>query len=175
MLRIIDSLGALGGARISQLGPIDAAALVAEVVDYLRLRDRFVVETQIGGSSEHPDLVYGNGALLALALRLLLRNAAQILPDGAALGVRTSLRSGAIRLTVWDAGPGVPPELRPLLFSRPFSTKGGEGVGLLLVRLILESTHHGRVAFAPNSPRGSQFHLDLPLPELRPVIHEGAS
>ncbi len=157
---IVDGLGALGGSRIRPR-PIELASLFEPIVRKLKLHDRFQVELALSGPA-HPGVVLGEATLLELALRLLLRNAVEAVPAGGRLGACTSELPGKVRLTIWDEGAGVPPELRPAVFHRVFSTKGDAGVSLLLVRTIIEGPHGGQVAYEPNQPRGSRFHLDLP-------------
>jgi signal transduction histidine kinase len=77
--------------------------------------------------------------------------------------------SGRVRLEVRDTGRGIPPELLPQvfdLFVQGESTldrrEGGLGLGLTLVRRLVE-LHGGRVTAASAGPgRGSTFTVELP-------------
>jgi nitrogen-specific signal transduction histidine kinase len=67
------------------------------------------------------------------------------------------------RLTFWDEGPGLPPDVENSLFHEPVaSRKHGGGFGLLLVAMIVAHIHGGDIAYEANLPRGCQFHLDFP-------------
>jgi len=92
-----------------------------------------------------------------------VQNAVEATPPGARLGVTSSATADGTRLTVWDEGKGISPEHRDGLFARVLPS--GQGVGLLLVRAIVEKAHGGRVAFSPNQPRGACFHLEFPSEE----------
>lgn len=159
---IIDALGTLGGARVGRKVNLRSAALVEELVSKLKLRERFDIEIEID-TPEHPGTVHADASLLELALRLLLQNAVEATPPGARLGVTSSATADGTRLTVWDEGKGISPEHRDGLFARVLPS--GKGVGLLLVRAIVEKAHGGRVAFSPNQPRGACFHLEFPSEE----------
>lgn len=75
------------------------------------------------------------------------------------------LPDGSASLTVEDAGPGVPPDLREEAF-RPFvsSKPSGLGVGLAICRSIAQA-HGGSLAFA--DPVGTGARLVLTLPGVR--------
>ncbi len=76
----------------------------------------------------------------------------------------TTLQSGLeLRLSVGDAGSGISPEVAEKLFAPFFSTKAeGMGMGLNICRSIAE-LHHGRLWFEAALPRGTVFHLSLPI------------
>lgn len=77
--------------------------------------------------------------------------------------MRTSVEGGRVRLSVQDDGPGVPPGIRPTLFSRFATTKKeGSGLGLYLSRNIAES-HGGSLELCDDTPRGATFTLSLPI------------
>ena len=68
-----------------------------------------------------------------------------------------------LRITVEDAGSGVPEDLRPRLFSR-FERGGhdhGTGLGLAIARAYANA-HGGDLLYEPLEPRGSRFELVLP-------------
>jgi two-component system cell cycle sensor histidine kinase PleC len=76
---------------------------------------------------------------------------------------------GTVRFAIIDQGPGVRPELQPLLFKR-FSQgdssstrpKGGVGLGLYIAKSIVEA-HHGTIGFINRSGQGAEFYAELPI------------
>ena len=74
-----------------------------------------------------------------------------------------------VRLTVQDAGPGVPAEALPRL-TEPFyqvdAARSGEGngLGLTIVDRIVQ-LHGGTVLFEATRPRGLCVTVDLPRPQ----------
>ncbi len=71
--------------------------------------------------------------------------------------------NGNAVLTVEDNAGGIPDTILPKLFDPYFTTKDqGSGIGLYMVKMIIEHNMHGRVA-AANSGSGACFTLSMPL------------
>jgi signal transduction histidine kinase len=101
------------------------------------------------------------------ALRHLIHNAVKF-GEGAPVSVTAEDSPAGIRLTVADEGPGIPPELIPVLF-QPLqqgddsSTRrfGGLGLGLALVKTILDA-HHIDIDLKTAPGKGTTFTIVLP-------------
>jgi len=107
---------------------------------------------------------------LAQVLANLLMNAAKYTDDGGQIWLTAEAQGDELVITVRDTGMGIPPELLPRVFD-PFiqeersldRAQGGLGLGLTLVRSLVE-LHGGRVeASSAGRGQGSQFVLRLPL------------
>ncbi len=87
----------------------------------------------------------------------LFRNAADAMPDGGVLTVRTSARAGSVGLEIADTGAGIPPELDAF---QPFTTSKprGMGLGLAITRHIVE-IHGGTIAYRSEPGKGTTFYL----------------
>lgn len=176
--QLIDEI--LLASRLDLHDPADPAALgPIEEVDLLGLAAE---ECARSGAELDLDpaagalVVQGHAKLLRRVLRNLLENARRY---GRAKGseqaeVRllvTVQGAGAERsavLAVQDQGPGVPAELRERIFE-PFyrlpgasEREGGVGLGLSLVRTIVER-HHGSVRCEDSPGGGARFVVRLPL------------
>lgn len=98
----------------------------------------------------------------------LLTNAGKFTPEGGAITVRGDRDGAMARLSVRDTGYGIPPEQLPALFERfqqmgRERISGGLGLGLAMVRGLVE-LHGGRVtADSSGLNRGSTFTVWLPL------------
>lgn len=103
----------------------------------------------------------------------LLDNCIKYAPPGSELGVRVRLdESGReAMIAVSDQGKGIPEHLREQVFEKyaqvdaPNFGAGGRmsrGLGLLFCRLAAEA-HGGRIWNEANQPRGTVFHVSLPL------------
>ncbi|HEX6212602.1 MAG TPA: ATP-binding protein [Methylomirabilota bacterium] len=100
----------------------------------------------------------------------LLGNAVKYTGPGGRIEVTAGAEDGEAVLRVQDTGIGIPPELLPRVFEPFFRspraqehTPAGLGIGLTLVRQLVE-LHGGRVAAHSEGPgRGSAFTVRLPL------------
>jgi PAS domain S-box-containing protein len=100
----------------------------------------------------------------------LLTNAIKFTPMGGRVEIRLEGTDSVVRLTVTDTGKGIRPELLPFVFDRfrqgETSTgrqHGGLGLGLAIVRHIVE-LHGGLVrAESAGEGRGAIFTVDLPF------------
>ena len=90
-----------------------------------------------------------------LAVGNLVRNALEASPPGSPVEVRVGGDDGRVVITVDDAGPGVPEELREKVFEPFFTTRsqrGGTGLGLAITRDMIQ--HQGGGIRLENSPLG---------------------
>ena len=86
------------------------------------------------------------------ALLNIIRNAMEAMSPGGTLTLRLLMENGRPALAVADNGAGIPAEAAEHLFTPLFSTKkNGQGVGLMLVREILEGH---RFSFSLESSMG---------------------
>ncbi len=99
----------------------------------------------------------------------LLDNAIKYAAEGGVVSCCLSVEGGFARLTVEDNGPGIPKEQRQKIFEAFHriddsltSRKPGSGLGLSIT-LALFRQMGGDLRYEPNEPRGSRFHLELPL------------
>ena len=97
----------------------------------------------------------------------LINNAMKFTPVGGRIQVSLASVAGAIRAEVRDTGVGIAAEDLPKLFM-PFSQlhgaerKGGTGLGLNIVKLLVEA-HGGKVGVESELGEGSCFWFTLPL------------
>lgn len=122
-------------------------------------------------SSEVTDaLVCGDPSRLEQVLGNLFNNAVKFTPQGGSIGVRLVRHGSRARLTVSDSGKGIDPEFLPHVFDRFLQAdtsrtraEGGLGLGLAIVRHLVE-LHQGTVtAESLGEGHGSSFHVELPL------------
>jgi signal transduction histidine kinase len=113
---------------------------------------------------------YGDPARLAQIVSNLLTNASRYSSAGALVALRATISEGALEIEVLDKGMGLPPELLPRIFE-PFvqgerqlhGSVGGLGIGLALVKNLVEM-HDGSVtARSEGAGKGSVFTVRLPL------------
>ena len=116
-----------------------------------------------------PALVAGDQNRLVQVVTNLLNNAAKYTPEGGEIRVRTELNTADVLINVTDDGIGITPDLLPRvfdLFSQAERTsdrsQGGLGLGLALVKSLVE-LHGGAVScHSEGVNRGSRFVVQLP-------------
>lgn len=167
---LVESLRMEGGAVALSLGEVHLAGLLAEALADVDLGDRPV-------TVEVPEdlRLRADGRRLLRVLRNLLSNVARYTPADAPVAVEARAlppEDGAegerVELQVRDGGPGVPPSELPHLFE-PFyrvegsrsRTTGGLGLGLMLVRQIVQA-HAGSVTASRAPEGGLQLTIRLP-------------
>jgi len=97
----------------------------------------------------------------------LIQNAIQAVEDRGEIVVTTALgaEGRAVRITVADNGPGIPPDVLSHIFEPFFTTKpSGTGLGLSICYGIVER-HHGRIwaeSPPPANGAGAAFTVELP-------------
>jgi hypothetical protein len=114
--------------------------------------------------------VRGDALRLEQVVRNLISNAIKFTPAGGLVEVRLSRMQGTARIEVTDTGQGIVPALLPHIFERfrqgdATSTRrhGGLGLGLSIVRSLVEA-HGGRVsAHSDGHDRGTKMTVDLPF------------
>ncbi len=132
-----------------------------------------------------PDLppVVGDADRLRQVVWNLLANAVKFTPDGGRVEVRLDRAGGGgVRLRVADNGKGIAREFLPFVFDRfrqadhqPTRTHGGLGLGLSIVRHLVEA-HGGTVtAASEGQDRGATFTVELPLASAVSVAAEAAA
>ena len=92
----------------------------------------------------------------------LLRNAIEAMNGQGEIRLVAEEQSQWVVLSIYDTGPGIPPELAKKIFEPFFTTKAqGSGLGLALVQRLAEQ-NRGRVEWVPNA-KGAHFRLLLPM------------
>jgi signal transduction histidine kinase/PAS domain-containing protein len=125
--------------------------------------ERRIVLAMPKGASQW--LVRADKNRIAQVFTNLIENAAQHSPVNAAIQITVlEPRSSMIAFRVTDHGAGISNEALKRLFEPFYTTrKGGTGLGLFIVKHIIES-HNGTVALFPNDKvPGTTVELELPL------------
>lgn len=161
------------------LARLDAGRpLAADEVDLTRLLLEAVADSRVLAPEHHcrlelpdePIVITADGARLQQVFTNLLSNARHHTPAGTTVRVAARLDPAAdqVVVEVLDDGPGIPAGLLPDVFDRftrgdssRTRASGGAGLGLSLVRAIVEA-HHGTVA-VDSEPGSTRFTVRLPL------------
>ena len=115
--------------------------------------------------SKEPIVLSGDTVRLTQVVANLLNNAARYTPPNGTITLSTLLENGEALIRVRDSGQGIPDEMIDSIFDTfvQFRPRGGGlGLGLTLVRRLVE-LHGGRVtAKSFGTDRGSEFVVRLP-------------
>lgn len=157
---VVEALRVLGGSHDRQLRRTDLLTLQQRAIAAAGLAGRVEIDSRLSPAQQMIDC---NPALLCRALDNLLRQAREnATRAGGAIAVRLQPLDDGIRILIWVADAGAPPERRHGLRQEPFSTMLDDSeLSLLLVRAIVEQVHGGRFS---GSPTGSRFEITLPRP-----------
>ena len=129
--------------------------------------------------TNEPIMLEADAVRLAQVFSNLINNAAKYTDPGGHIAVRAGLEGNEVIVQVNDNGIGIPPEALPRIFDM-FSqvdrnlerSQGGLGIGLTLVRRLVEM-HNGRVeAHSAGQGLGSKFAVHLPITHEPPQKHE---
>jgi len=151
--------------------PFDLEELLFEVAELFRARlQNRRVEVLVDYDPAAPSKVVGDSGRMRQVLNNLVSNAIKFTEEGHVfIGVEFDPGPGAFAITVQDTGIGIPEEKQARLF-QPFvqaesSTArrfGGTGLGLVLVRRILESMG-GAITLESRPGLGTTLHVTVPL------------
>lgn len=110
-----------------------------------------------------PDLeLLTDSSLLHRILLNMLTNAFEATDPGGQVKLRVVAEGQGTTFMVWNARE-IAPEIRPRIFQRHFSTKGGQGRGLgtYSMKLFGEKILYGKVDFSSSAEDGTTFRLML--------------
>lgn len=183
MARLIDDL--LDVSRIVQgkvaVKPevLRLTALVEGAVEAssprLAARDQ-VLEVQLPAEAIELD---GDPVRLSQVLSNLINNASKFSPPGSRVSLHAQRQGQQVRLSVKDQGSGIAPEFLPHIFDLFAQadqsldrSQGGLGIGLTLVKHLVE-LHGGRVwAVSEGLGHGAEVVVCLPLRTAAPALPE---
>jgi signal transduction histidine kinase len=149
--------------------PLDLNQIVSEAV--LLTKPKWKRQPAEGGRplSVKTDLgeiapIHGNAAELREMLTNLIFNAADAMPGGGVITLRTSRANDEeVALEVEDTGSGMTAEVRGRCLDPFFTTKGDEGTGLGLAMVLgIVQRHKARMDIASQPGEGTTFCITLP-------------
>jgi CheY-like chemotaxis protein len=166
---ILDVSRIIRGSLTLSLQPVDLAGILHHAVESLR------PAAQTKGIALHTILEPTGGEVIADPDRMqqvawnLLANAVKFTPRGGSVEVRLSRQGDDLRLEVTDTGEGISPEFLPHVFERfrqadgsTSRVHGGLGLGLAIVRHLIELQGGTVAAESAGKGRGARFTVILP-------------
>jgi len=167
---ILDVSRIVSGKMRLQVGPLDLPAVVGDAVQTLRpAAEAKAIDLQCESSLSQAPMV-GDPLRMQQIVWNLVSNAVKFTPRGGRVEVRLELEGDSARLVVRDTGPGIAADLLPYIFDRfrqgdatASRTHEGLGLGLSIVKHLVE-LHGGEVvARSEGAGKGAEFVVSLPL------------
>ena len=168
---ILDVSRVITGKLQLHLGPVNLVTVVNAALDAVRpafeAKD-ISVETNY---EQGLKIVTGDADRLQQVVWNLLSNASKFTPPSGEVGITVTQDRTHAAIEISDTGPGIAPEFLPHVFERfrqadgsTTRTHGGLGLGLAIVRHLVEL--HGGLIGAENATvrSGAVFSVKLPLP-----------
>ncbi|OUL21430.1 ATP-binding protein [Nostoc sp. 106C] len=166
---LLDISRILRGKLAMSLETVNLTAIIEAALDTVRLaaeaksiQIKLNLEPRVGS-------VKGDSSRLQQIVWNLLSNAIKFTPSGGQIEVNLKQIESQIEIQVKDTGKGISPEFLPYVFeyfrqadSSITRRSGGLGLGLAIVRQLVE-LHGGRVwAESPGEEKGATFTVSLP-------------
>jgi two-component system phosphate regulon sensor histidine kinase PhoR len=150
---------------------ISLPALVHEVVDVMLPQARAKQMELLEVPTPLFFQVFADRDMIYQAILNLVGNAIKYSNPGGKVTVAISVDEHAhqVEVAVSDTGVGIPPDALPHLFEKFYRVSEhkkmakGTGLGLNLVKQIIETVHSGKVRVASEAGKGSTFTFSLPM------------
>jgi PAS domain S-box-containing protein len=175
---LLDMAKILRGKLSMETAPVNLAFVIEAAIDTVRAA---AVAKSI---LIHPVLpaigqISGDGARLQQIVWNLLSNAVKFTSPGGRVDIRLERVGDRAEITVKDTGKGINPDFLPYLFesfrqedNSTARKHGGLGLGLAIVRQLVEA-HGGTItADSPGEGLGATFTVQLPLLDVEPKIRQ---
>jgi CheY-like chemotaxis protein len=173
---LLDVSRIITGKLRLEAGPVQLDSIIATALDGIRPTAQvkgIKIESSIDPSA---GTVWGDPARLQQVMWNLLTNAVKFNSRGGSIEVRLQRASSHTQVIVSDTGQGISPEFLPFVFERfrqadgtITRAHGGLGLGLSIVRHLVEL--HGGTIHAESAGHGlgATFTVDIPLRAVREV------
>jgi two-component system nitrogen regulation sensor histidine kinase NtrY len=156
---LVDEFSRFGKMPKISLEPTSIKSVIEEVIElYSNLKDVEIISSLCTDAPE----IEIDRKQIKMALINLIDNAVQAGTEKIWLNTFYDSSMDIIRIEVMDNGTGIQEHDKDKLFFPYFSTKKeGTGLGLAIVNSII-SKHRGYIRVQDNTPKGTQFIIELP-------------
>lgn len=163
---LLDVASIEAGRLVVRRQSCDLAPLIREATELLESTFQYRgLAFQVEISEDLPP-VLADRDRLSRVFSNLLSNAIKFTPRGGRVTLKATREGAAVRVSVADTGPGIPPDEHAHLFDRfacppRLRPDGGTGLGLTIARGIVEA-HGGQIGVESEVGTGSTFHFTVP-------------
>ncbi|MBN1829107.1 MAG: PAS domain S-box protein [Deltaproteobacteria bacterium] len=148
--------------------PVDIKSLIEELVELMSFGADWGEDIEVSLDLCDGHAICGNENEIKQAIRNVILNAVQAMPDGGSLDIETKLDCSmadgeCLLVVVSDTGIGVADENLPRITEPFFTTKErGTGLGLAIVKRVLDS-HGGSLAIESEQAKGTRVVMRYPI------------
>ncbi|HEY9897105.1 MAG TPA: ATP-binding protein [Candidatus Sericytochromatia bacterium] len=179
---LLDVSRILQGKLNLNVSAINLSSIIRAAMETVRLAAE-AKAIHLNANLAETGLVAGDATRLQQVMWNLLSNAVKFTPTGGQVNIRLERLDSFAQITISDTGQGIEPDFLPYVFdyfrqadattTRKF---GGLGLGLAIVRHLVE-LHGGAVAVeSPGIGRGAAFTVRLPLMPIQAITdHDSRS
>lgn len=156
--------------RFSKIGssanpePTDLAEAISRAIEYMgkRISPKVSIQTHF---PEEPVCTLMNESLFGWVIENLIKNAVDAMDGQGLIAISAFVKGKKAVLDVSDTGKGIPKSKFDAVFQPGYTTKKrGWGLGLSLVRRIIESYHDGKIfVYKSEAGKGTTFRIELQM------------
>lgn len=174
---LLDAMELEGGTLNFRFAPVQLGTLIEDVMRTLKLNyDRKGLSLAFQHPATPLPQVEADDRFLREALMNLVDNAEKYTPRGG-VTIEAKVNGSNLELSITDTGIGIDPEEAPRLFGKfvrgrrsPAIHTDGSGLGLYIIKRIIEG-HHGQIRLeSPGIDKGTVAHVTLPLTQPRTEV-----
>ncbi|MBZ4677225.1 MAG: ATP-binding protein [Anaerophaga sp.] len=154
--------------RFSKIGskpdlqPVNVGDMLHEVIGYIEHRISSGVRIEVNADDSLSELkILVNRPLFEWVVENLCKNAADAMHGKGTISFNLGYQNSQVYIDVSDTGKGIPRKYQKTIFKPGYTTKKrGWGLGLTLVRRIVEDYHNGRIFVKESMPgKGTTFRI----------------
>jgi len=162
---LLDEFSKLAKMPAPQLSRVDVRKIIRNAIElFAELSENITIKTEF--DSEIPPILADRDQIKRACFNIIKYAVESMAKEGGNLTIRAYYLEPRKQVIIEfiDTGPGVSPEVLPKLFLPHFSTKkDGMGLGLAIVRKIVDD-HGGEIYVdSPSSEGGTTFTIGLPV------------
>lgn len=142
---------------------VDVNRLIQDSLNVVSVQERFQAIAVDLSLEDGLPLIQGNSDQLQQVLFNVLINAADAMPDGGSLSIRTEQEKQWVTISIKDSGEGIAPEDLGKIFDPFYTTKSpdkGTGLGLSISLRIIDELG-GRIKVQSEKGKGTEFVVHL--------------
>jgi signal transduction histidine kinase len=161
--KLVQNVKEIADMHTAHPQPIDMGNLLSAVIkDFFPIMSRQAIHLEADIERRLP-VIPVDWAQMSRALRNILQNSIEAMPQGGTIKVKARTLDSHIRIVVEDTGFGISEDMRESVHD-PFVTSkiSGVGLGLTMVYQIV-TNHHGEITIKSRGGKGTIVTLDLPV------------